>query len=186
MKRALDLSVALPLFLLLLPLMAVIGLMVRGTSAGPSIHWSNRVGRYGKAFHMPKFRTMRKGTPQVATDRLADPSGYLTPIGGVLRKLSLDELPQLWSVLCGDMSLVGPRPALFNQTELIEARHRLGIDALRPGITGWAQVNGRDDISEQRKVELDAEYLQQSSALFDLRVIWLTVLRVAVAQGVSH
>ncbi len=160
--------------------------MVTLTSKGPVLYWSGRVGRHGRIFQMPKFRTMKVGTPQVATDKLTDPTSRLTPIGGLLRKLSLDEIPQLWSVIKGDMSLVGPRPALFNQHELIAARKARGVDALRPGITGWAQVNGRDDISEWRKVELDEEYLRHRSLRFDLKILWLTVWRVVRRDGVSH
>jgi O-antigen biosynthesis protein WbqP len=159
---------------------------VAATSPGPILYWSPRVGRHGRIFQMPKFRTMKVGTPQVATDKLADPASRLTPVGSVLRKLSLDELPQLWSVIKGDMSLVGPRPALFNQHELITARKARGIDALRPGITGWAQINGRDDIPEWCKVELDEEYLRRQSFWFDLQILWLTAWRVARRDGVAH
>ena len=162
------------------------GLLVRATSPGPILFWSPRVGRHGRPFQMPKFRTMKVGTPQVATDKLADPASRLTSIGGGLRKLSLDELPQLWSVLKGDMSLVGPRPALFNQHELIAARKARGIDVLRPGITGWAQINGRDDIPEWRKIELDEEYLRRQSIWFDLKILWLTAWRVVRRDGVAH
>ena len=168
------------------PCLVATALLVRCTSPGPVIHWSSRVGRQGRLFSMPKFRTMMVGTPQVATDKLADPASRLTPVGGVLRKLSLDELPQLWSVIKGNMSLVGPRPALFNQHELIAARKARGIDALRPGITGWAQINGRDDIPEWRKVELDEEYLRRQSFWFDLQILWLTAWRVVRRDGVSH
>ena len=168
------------------PCLVATALLVRCTSPGPVIHWSSRVGRQGRLFSMPKVRTMMVGTPQVATDKLADPASRLTPVGGVLRKLSLDELPQLWSVIKGDMSLVGPRPALFNQHELIAARKARGIDALRPGITGWAQINGRDDIPESRKVELDEEYLRRQSFWFDLQILWLTAWRVVRRDGVSH
>jgi O-antigen biosynthesis protein WbqP len=171
---------------LLSPCLVMIGIMVKCTSRGPALHVSLRAGRHGQFFNMPKFRTMKVGTPQVATDRLAHPAGQLTPVGGLLRKLSLDELPQLWSVIKGDMSLVGPRPALFNQHELISARKARGIDALRPGITGWAQVNGRDDIPEWRKVELDEEYLRNRSLWLDLKILWLTGWRVVRGDGVSH
>ena len=169
----------------LLPAMLA-AVLVRTTSSGPILYWSPRVGRHGRIFRMPKFRTMKVGTPQVATDKLAEPASRLTPVGGVLRKLSLDELPQLWSVIKGDMSLVGPRPALFNQHELIAARKARGIDALRPGITGWAQINGRDDIPEGRKVELDEEYLRRQSFWFDLQILWLTAWRVVRRDGVAH
>lgn len=170
---------------LALPSFVVTG-MIKATSPGPVLYWSPRVGRHGRIFQMPKFRTMKVGTPQVATDKLADPASRLTPIGGFLRKFSLDEIPQLWSVLKGDMSLVGPRPALFNQHELIAARKARGIDALRPGITGWAQINGRDDIPESRKIELDEEYLHRRSFWFDLKILWLTAWRVIRRDGVSH
>lgn len=175
---AASIAVLLPVTLLVI--------LIRATSPGPVLYWSPRVGRHGRIFQMPKFRTMKVGTPQVATDKLADPASRLTPIGGFLRKLSLDEIPQLWSVLKGDMSLVGPRPALFNQHELIAARKARGIDVLRPGITGWAQVNGRDDIPEWRKIELDEEYLRKRSFWFDMKILWLTVWRVLKRDGVSH
>jgi O-antigen biosynthesis protein WbqP len=185
-KRILDVSAGtIGSIALLVPALAVAAIVLT-TSPGPILHWSPRVGRRGRQFQMPKFRTMKVGTPQVATDKLTDPTSRLTPIGGLLRKLSLDEIPQLWSVIKGDMSLVGPRPALFNQHELIAARKARGIDALRPGITGWAQVNGRDDISEWRKVELDEEYLRRRSLWFDLKILWLTVRRVVRRDGVSH
>lgn len=186
MKRAIDLVLAVPLALLLVLPGAVIALLVRRQDGGPVLHWSTRVGRNGRHFGMPKFRTMKVGTPQVATDKLNDPSSRLTSMGGVLRKLSLDEIPQLWSVIVGDMSLVGPRPALFNQDALIAERKARGIDVLRPGITGWAQVNGRDDISDARKIQLDEEYLSRRSLAFDLRVLWLTVWKVMRREGVAH
>lgn len=186
MKRALDVVLGLFTGLLLTAPALAVAALVFITSPGPILYWSPRVGRHGRIFQMPKFRTMKVGTPQVATDKLADPASRLTPVGGVLRKLSLDELPQLWSVIKGDMSLVGPRPALFNQHELIAARKARGIDALRPGITGWAQINGRDDIPEWRKVELDEEYLRGQSFWFDLQILWLTAWRVVRRDGVSH
>jgi O-antigen biosynthesis protein WbqP len=186
MKRCIDITVSLAAIAVLSVPMLIVAVMIRATSPGPVLYWSARVGRCGRIFQMPKFRTMKVGTPQVATDKLADPASSLTPIGGVLRKLSLDELPQLWSVIKGDMSLVGPRPALFNQHELIAARKARGIDALRPGITGWAQVNGRDDIPESRKIELDEEYLRHRSLGFDLRILWLTLWRVIGSHGVAH
>jgi O-antigen biosynthesis protein WbqP len=186
MKRALDfVAAAAAIAILALP-SVVVAMAIKPTSTGPVLYWSRRVGRSGKTFSMPKFRTMKVGTPQVATDKLADPASRLTPIGGFLRKFSLDEIPQLWSVLKGDMSLVGPRPALFNQHELIAARKARGIDALRPGITGWAQINGRDDIPEWRKVELDEEYLHRRSFWFDMKILWLTAWRVIRRDGVSH
>ena len=186
MKRALDLLITLFAGAIFIVSAVALALVIRITSPGPILYWSPRVGRHGRIFQMPKFRTMNLGTPQVATDKLADPASRLTPVGGVLRKLTLDELPQLWSVIKGDMSLVGPRPALFNQHELIAARKARGIDALRPGITGWAQINGRDDIPEWRKVELDEEYLRRQSFWFDLQILWLTAWRVVQRDGVSH
>jgi O-antigen biosynthesis protein WbqP len=186
MKRCIDILVSLAAIALLSLPAFTVAILVCVTSRGSAMHWSPRIGRHGRIFQMPKFRTMKVGTPQVATDKLLDPASRLTPIGGVLRKLSLDELPQLWSVIKGDMSLVGPRPALFNQYELIAARKVRGIDALRPGITGWAQVNGRDDIPESRKIELDEEYLRRCSLRFDLRILWLTLWRVIGSHGVAH
>jgi len=185
-KRSFDIAllVACGAVLAIPALLTVV--LVRATSQGPALHWSDRIGRGGRIFRMPKFRTMHVGTPQVATDKLAYPKSRLTPVGGILRKLSLDEIPQLWSVAKGDMSLVGPRPALHNQHELIAARKAAGIDALRPGITGWAQVNGRDDLSDERKLAFDREYLDRAGVGFDLRILALTVLRVARRHGVAH
>lgn len=186
MKRSLDITLSLVACALLALPAALIAIAIKATAPGPALHWSDRVGRNGRLFRMPKFRTMKVGTPQVATDKLHDPTSRLISIGGILRKLSCDEIPQLWSVIVGDMSLVGPRPALFNQDALIAERKARGIDALRPGITGWAQVNGRDDISDARKVELDEEYLRRHSLAFDLRVLWLTAWKVARREGVAH
>lgn len=186
MKRAIDLLLSVALAILLALPIAAVAIVVRIQDGSPVLYWSRRVGRHGRTFQMPKFRTMKVGTPQVATDKLTDPASRLTPVGGLLRKLSLDEVPQLWSVIKGDMSLVGPRPALFNQHELIAARKARGIDALRPGITGWAQVNGRDDIPEWRKVELDDEYLGHQSCWFDLKILLLTAWRVVRRDGVAH
>ena len=171
---------------LLVPVLLGIAALVKLSSPGQLLYWSPRIGRDGRVFQMPKFRTMKVGTPQLATDKLTDAASHLTPVGGMLRKLSLDEIPQLWSVIKGDMSLVGPRPALFNQHELIAARKARGIDVLRPGITGWAQVNGRDDIPEWRKIELDEQYLKQRSFWFDVKILWLTVWRVIRRDGVAH
>ena len=186
MKRALDLIFALgAAMIFLLPAIAV-ALLVRVTSPGPILYWSNRVGRRNVIFRMPKFRTMRVDTPAVATHLLRDPTTYLTPIGAVLRRTSLDEVPQLWSILAGDMSVVGPRPALFNQHDLIAARTAVGVDALIPGLTGWAQINGRDELSIPEKVRLDAEYAQRQSTSFDLRIMALTVLRAVTGRGVAH
>jgi len=185
-KRAFDfLAAAAGLIVLAAPL-AVLWLVVRLTSPGPGLYWSQRVGKGSALFPMPKFRTMRIYTPEVATHLLENPDQWLTPVGPLMRKLSLDELPQLWSVLVGDMSLVGPRPALFNQDDLIAARKAAGVDALRPGLTGWAQINGRDELAVADKVALDAEYLRRRSFLFDLEIIVSTVPRVLTARGVTR
>ena len=186
MKRVVDVFVSLCCCLILATPMAFIALAVRLTSPGPAIYWSRRVGKDNSIFLMPKFRTMRTDTPVVATHLLTDPSRHLTPIGGFLRKSSLDELPQLWCILKGEMSLVGPRPALFNQDDLIAARTEAGVHALQPGLTGWAQVNGRDELEIPLKVAYDAEYLRRQSFVFDLRILILTALKVAGARGVSH
>ncbi len=186
MKRLFDFTVGLiALSVLVFPLLLV-ALLVKSTSPGPVLYWSDRVGKNNKIFRMPKFRSMRIGTPAVATHLLANPAIYLTPIGSFLRKSSLDELPQLWSILTGDMSLVGPRPALFNQDDLIAQRTEQGVHELMPGLTGWAQVNGRDELPIQVKVGLDAEYLCRRSFSFDLYILWLTVLKVIKRDGVSH
>ena len=161
-------------------------LAIRLTSPGPILYWSDRVGRHNKIFNMPKFRSMRIDTPAVATHLLQDPVQWLTPIGPFLRKTSLDELPQLWSILIGDMSLVGPRPALFNQHDLIELRTQAKVHELLPGLTGWAQVNGRDELPIQEKVKLDAEYLHRQSLWFDLRILWMTMIKVLNRDGVAH
>jgi len=185
-KRATDVLVsAVALIVLAVPLL-LIALVVRATSAGPAIHWSKRVGRDNALFLMPKFRTMRIDTPQVATHLMSDPQRWLTPVGGFLRKTSLDELPQLISVLKGDMSLVGPRPALFNQDDLVALRTEAGVHALRPGLTGWAQVNGRDELPIPVKVGLDAEYLERRSFWLDLKILGLTLAGVLKSKGVSH
>lgn len=170
---------------LLLPI-TVVAVLVRLTSTGPALYWSDRVGRNNVIFKMPKFRSMRVGTPAVATHLLTDPKVYLTPIGSFLRKSSLDELPQLWSILRGDMSFVGPRPALFNQHDLIDLRTAKGVHNLLPGLTGWAQVNGRDELPIPQKVELDVEYLQRRSLWFDIRILWRTFVKVLRSDGVSH
>lgn len=156
------------------------------TSPGPALYWSDRVGRHNRIFKMPKFRSMRIDTPAVATHLLQNPDQWLTPIGSFLRKSSLDELPQLWSILKGDMSFVGPRPALFNQDDLIALRTEKGVHELVPGLTGWAQVNGRDELPIPQKVALDAEYLERRSLLFDMKILWLTALKVLARDGVSH
>ena len=186
MKRLLDFTAALAFVFLLLPLLAVVALTVSLSSRGPILYWSDRVGRDNRLFRMPKFRSMRVNTPAVATHLLTDPHQYLTPVGGFLRKSSLDELPQLWSILVGDMSFVGPRPALFNQRDLIELRKKYGVDALAPGLTGWAQINGRDELPIPAKVALDREYLQRRSLAFDLLILWRTLTKVLKADGVSH
>jgi O-antigen biosynthesis protein WbqP len=186
MKRLVDLLlVAIAGCLLLVPLLLVAA-AIKLTSRGPILYWSDRVGKGNRIFRMPKFRSMRTDTPTVATHLLDSPDRYLTPIGGFLRRSSLDELPQLWSVMHGDMSLVGPRPALFNQEDLIELRTRCGVHRLVPGLTGWAQVNGRDELSIPDKVMLDVEYLQRQSLWFDLRILWLTFVKVLRRDGVSH
>lgn len=186
MKRAFDLLLASAAAVILFVPFALVALAVRLTSPGPVLYWSDRVGVRNRIFQMPKFRTMKIGTPAVATHLLQDPDSWLTPIGGFLRKTSLDELPQLWSILRGDMSFVGPRPALFNQQDLIALRTERGVDALVPGLTGWAQVNGRDELSIPDKVALDAEYLRRRSLWLDIRIIALTFLKVARSEGVSH
>ena len=186
MKRTLDLLASLmALGLLCVPLL-LLALLVAVTSKGPVLYWSDRVGQHNRIFRMPKLRTMKTGTPAVATHLLDNPQAHLTPVGGLLRRTSLDELPQLWSILVGDMSWVGPRPALFNQTDLIEMRTQTGVHQLLPGLTGWAQVNGRDEIALLNKVQLDTEYLQRQSFVFDLHILWLTVRKVLRREGVTH
>ena len=186
MKRLIDFVLAaIAGFFLSIP-MVLIALLVRLTSHGPALFWSDRVGVWNRTFRMPKFRTMRVGTPAVATHLLSDPAAYMTPIGGFLRKSSLDELPQLWSILLGDMSFVGPRPALFNQHDLIAPRTAQGVDALVPGLTGWAQVNGRDELPMPDKVRLDVEYLRRRSLWFDVVILWRTLLKVTAGEGVAH
>jgi O-antigen biosynthesis protein WbqP len=185
-KRAFDLLLAIPVLLLLLPLLLTLALLIRATSKGPAIYWSSRVGKNNKLFRMPKFRSMRIDTPQLPTHLLSDPANYLTPIGSFLRRSSLDELPQLFSVLCGDLSLVGPRPALFNQDDLISLRTERGIHVLVPGLTGWAQVNGRDELPIPVKVQFDYEYLQRRSFRFDLQIIGMTVVKVVRGEGIQH
>ena len=186
MKRLFDLSVALVASMFLALPILFLALAVRLTSPGPALYWSDRVGRNNRVFKMPKFRSMRIDTPAVATHLLHNPKQWLTPIGSFLRKSSLDELPQLWSILKGDMSFVGPRPALFNQDDLIALRTEKGDHELLPGLTGWAQINGRDELPIPQKVQLDVEYLHRQSFLFDLKIIWMTALKVLVRDGVSH
>lgn len=186
LKRLFDLVLALIAILLLAPFFIVVWCAVRLTSPGFALYWSDRIGRHNHIFKMPKFRTMCIETPAVATHLMGDPSVYLTPMGSFLRKTSLDELPQLWSILKGDMSFVGPRPALFNQDDLIALRTESGVHQLVPGLTGWAQVNGRDELPIPEKVKLDVEYLHRQSFWFDIRILWLTFVKVLHRDGVSH
>jgi O-antigen biosynthesis protein WbqP len=186
MKRFFDFLLALLAALILAVPLALVGLAVRLTSRGPVLYWSERVGRNNAIFKMPKFRSMQVGTPALATHLLVDPKSHLTPIGGFLRKSSLDELPQLWSILIGHMSFVGPRPALFNQKDLIELRTEKDVHTLVPGLTGWAQVNGRDELPIPQKVALDVEYLERQNLWLDIKILWLTFLKVLKRDGVSH
>ncbi len=186
MKRLADLILALIAATILSIPFIIVALMVRFTSTGPVIYWSNRVGRYNKIFRMPKFRTMRVDTPAVATHLLSNPDQYLTPVGSFLRKSSLDELPQLWSILVGDMSFVGPRPALYNQDDLIALRTEKNVHTIVPGLTGWAQINGRDELPIPQKVELDAYYLQHQSLFLDIKILFLTFFKVIKRDGVTH
>ena len=186
MKRMFDLFLAVVAALILAVPVLMVAVAVRLTSPGPALYWSDRVGRHNKIFKMPKFRSMRVGTPAVATHLLADPKAWLTPIGSFLRKSSLDELPQLWSILAGDMSFVGPRPALFNQHDLVAMRTRLGVHELVPGLTGWAQINGRDELPIPDKVRLDVEYLQRQTLWLDIRILWLTFVKVIRRDGITH
>jgi O-antigen biosynthesis protein WbqP len=185
-KRFSDLFLGLIATSMLIVPVCIIALLVRMTSRGSALYWSDRVGKSNTIFKMPKFRTMLTGTPAVATHLLTDPNSVLTPIGSFLRKSSLDELPQLWSILIGNMSFVGPRPALFNQKDLIALRTQAGVDKLVPGLTGWAQINGRDELLIPEKVALDEEYLKKQSFLLDLRILWMTFLKVLKRDGVSH
>ncbi|WP_312165676.1 sugar transferase [Phenylobacterium sp.] len=185
-KRAFDMLAALAGLIVLSPLLAAIALAVRLDSPGPALHWSSRVGRFNVIFKMPKFRTMRTGAPNVATHLLENPDAWITPLGRFLRRSSLDELPQLWSVLVGHMSLVGPRPALFNQDDLVALRTAAGVETLRPGVTGWAQINGRDDLPNTDKARLDAEYLARRGMLLDIRIIAITLAAAVSARGVRH
>jgi O-antigen biosynthesis protein WbqP len=185
-KRSVDIFLsALALIVFAIPI-AVTAVAVKLTSRGPALYWSNRVGRGNKIFRMPKFRSMRIDTPVVATHLLASPESWLTPIGSFLRKSSLDELPQLWSIFNGDMSIVGPRPALYNQDDLIALRTEHGVHELRPGLTGWAQINGRDEIPIPQKVELDAYYLKHRTLALDLKIMALTFIKVLRKEGVTH
>jgi O-antigen biosynthesis protein WbqP len=186
MKRIFDLGLALFALLILLMPIVMVALFVKLTSKGPIVYWSDRVGRHNKIFKMPKFRTMRVDTPTVATHLLSDPERFMTPVGSFLRKSSLDELPQLWSIIKGDMSFVGPRPALFNQDDLVVLRTQYGVDKLLPGLTGWAQINGRDELPIPDKVKLDVEYVHNQSFWLDLKIIFLTFLKVVRRDGVTH
>jgi O-antigen biosynthesis protein WbqP len=186
MKRLFDLVLALIAACLLIVPIVVVAVLVKLTSKGPALYWSDRVGMHNTIFKMPKFRSMKIKTPAVATHLLLDPSGVLTSIGDFLRKSSLDELPQLWCILKGEMSFVGPRPALFNQDDLILLRTEKGVDKVVPGLTGWAQVNGRDELPIPEKVVLDVEYMERQSFWFDMKILWLTVLKVVRRDGVSH
>lgn len=186
MKRLFDFSLALLMVILATPVLLMLWVAVRASSSGTALHWSKRVGRRNAIFLMPKFRTMRVNTPQVATHLLISPDSFLTPIGKFLRRTSLDETPQLWSILKGDMSFVGPRPALFNQDDLVALRTAAGVDALLPGLTGWAQVNGRDELPIPEKVRFDAEYLARRSMAMDLKIITMTFFKALRSEGVSH
>jgi len=186
MKRFFDVLLALLIATVVIIPFAVVAILVKVTSKGAILYWSDRIGKNNIIFRMPKFRSMKVDTPAVATHLLTDPKSVLTPIGDFLRKSSLDELPQLWSILKGDMSFVGPRPALFNQDDLIALRTEKGVEKLLPGLTGWAQVNGRDELPIPQKVELDAEYVGRQSFMFDIYILWLTFVKVVKCSGVSH
>lgn len=185
-KRFVDLCFCTLFFLVLFPVLLTLAMVVKLTSAGPALYWSNRVGKNNKIFKMPKFRSMRIGTPAVATHLLPDPDSHLTPVGSFLRRSSLDELPQLWCIFSGDMSFVGPRPALFNQHDLIELRTKAGVHKLVPGLTGWAQINGRDELPIPQKVALDVEYLHRQSLGFDIYIIFMTAMKVIRRDGITH
>lgn len=186
MKRVFDLVLVFVLAPVVGPLCLLVALVICLTSRGPVLYWSDRVGRFNRVFKMPKFRSMRIDTPAVATHLLQDPKAWLTPFGSFLRRSSLDELPQLWSILKGDMSFVGPRPALFNQDDLVDLRSDCGVHVLIPGLTGWAQINGRDELPIPEKVKLDVEYLHRQSLWFDICILWLTFVKVIRRDGVSH
>ncbi|QDQ29217.1 sugar transferase [Chitinimonas arctica] len=186
MKRTIDILLSIVAAIILFAPAILVAIAIKLTSKGPLVYWSDRVGHNNTIFKMPKFRSMRQDAPVVATHLMEDPGAYLTPIGGFLRKSSLDELPQLWCILRGDMSFVGPRPALYNQYDLIELRTREGVHTLIPGLTGWAQINGRDELSIPEKVKLDTEYLHRRSLVFDLLVLWRTFIKVMKRDGVSH
>lgn len=186
MKRPFDFCLVLIALLFLVVPFLLVAFVVRITSSGPILYWSDRIGRNNKIFKMPKFRTMRLDTPAVATHLLSDPEQFLTPVGSFLRKSSLDELPQLWSIIKGDMSFVGPRPALFNQDDLIELRTQYGVDKLVPGLTGWAQINGRDELPIPEKVKLDVDYMKNQSICLDMKILFLTFVKVLLRDGIQH
>ena len=185
-KRTFDILLALPLSVVAIPFIVLLGIVVRVTSKGPAIHWSHRIGRDNRVFRMPKLRTMSVWAPQLATHLFSKPEDYVTPFGRFLRRTSLDELPQLFSILAGNLSFVGPRPALYNQDDLVAMRTRNGIHKLTPGLTGWAQINGRDSLTVLEKVRFDAEYLRKQSFLFDLRILAATAIKVLLGEGVRH
>lgn len=186
MKRLFDLLLSLCLIAVLFLPMLVIAVLIKLTSRGAVLYWSDRIGKDNVIFKMPKFRTMREDTPPMATHLLENPGACLTPAGSFLRRFSIDELPQLWSIATGEMTFVGPRPALYNQEDLIQLRTGKGVHVLTPGITGWAQVNGRDTIPIPLKVEFDEYYLRNKSLFFDMKILWLTLIRVLRAEGVKH
>ena len=186
MKRVFDLSVGMIVLMFVLVPMLIVAIGVKISSKGTVLYWSDRVGRDNVNFKMPKFRTMKLDTPEIATHLMDTPDTFLSPLGGFIRRSSLDEIPQLWSILKGDMSFVGPRPALFNQDDLVELRTEKGVERLPPGLTGWAQVNGRDELTIPEKVALDVEYMERQSLWFDMKIFWLTVLKVVRRDGVSH
>ncbi|MBM3453807.1 MAG: sugar transferase [Bacteroidetes bacterium] len=186
MKRIFDLFFCLLLIFIFSIFILIISFLIKITSDGPILYWSDRIGKNNYIFRMPKFRTMHLSSPTVATHLLKNPRQYLTPIGAFLRKTSLDEIPQFWSILKGDMSFVGPRPALFNQYNLIQLRTSMGVHHLRPGLTGWAQINGRDDLSINKKVHFDVEYLKKKSLIFDLKILYLTFMKIIRREGIRH
>lgn len=185
-KRALDIVAILLSLPFTIPLGLLAALLVKVTSPGPAIYWSDRIGVNGRTFRMPKFRTMRTGTPAVATHLLQNPKSALTPVGGFLRRSSIDEIPQLWSILVGDMTLVGPRPALYNQADLIELRKEFGVDMLKPGLTGLAQIRGRDELPILKKVEIDKEYMKIQSVIVDIKILLTTAINISSGKGISH
>jgi len=186
MRRTLNFFLAISLLPFLLILIILISIILYFDQGNPILYWSKRIGKNGLIFSMPKFRTMSLNTPEVATHMLSDPEIFLTPIGRFLRKTSLDELPQIWSVIIGNMNFVGPRPALFNQDDLIELRIKEGVDKLVPGLTGWAQINGRDELLIPDKVKLDVEYMERQSLWFDVKILWITLVKVIIQDSVSH